>query len=137
MSDPLVSASHIALSGLSAQAQRLRVISENLANANSTSSKKGIDPYQRKVVSFTEMVNSDTGDTGVKVGGVFLDKSPFIVKYEPGNPAADARGYVKYPNVNPIIEMADMREANRSYEANLQILHQSRELISQTLNLLK
>ncbi len=137
MSDALISASHISMSGLNAQAQRLRIISENIANANSTSSKRGVDPYRRKIISFKDALNNSSGDMAVKIAGISVDNSPFILKYEPGNPAADAKGYVKYPNVSPIIEMADMREANRSYEANLQVLHQSRELISQTLGLLK
>lgn len=137
MSDALLSASQISISGLDAQAQRLRIISENIANANSTSSKKGVDPYRRKIISFKNVLDGSSGDMAVKIAGISVDKSPFILKYEPGNPAADTRGYVKYPNVNPVIEMADMREANRSYEANLQVLRQSRELITQTLGLLK
>ena len=137
MSDALLSASQISISGLDAQAQRLRIISENIANANSTSSKKGVDPYLRKIISFKNVLDGSSGDMAVKIAGISVDKSPFILKYEPGNPAADTRGYVKYPNVNPVIEMADMREANRSYEANLQVLRQSRELITQTLGLLK
>lgn len=137
MSDPLIAATHVSTSGLKAQAQRLRIISENIANANSTSTKKGVEPYRRKIIAFQDAFDSYSGDRSVKISGISLDKSPFVLKYEPGNPAADLRGYVKYPNVNPAIEMADMREANRSYEANLQVMKQSRELISQTLNLLK
>lgn len=137
MSDALIAATHVSTSGLEAQAQRLRIISENIANANSTSTVKGVEPYRRKVISFQNALDNASGDEVVKIAGISLDKSPFILKYEPGNPAADQRGYVKYPNVDPVIEMADMREANRSYEANLQVIKQSRDLISQTLSLLK
>ncbi|MDN5249057.1 flagellar basal body rod protein FlgC [Bartonella sp. TP] len=135
--DPLLSAGNISVSGLNAQSQRMRVISENLANVNSTGKTAGSDPYRRKTISFQAAVDHGTGNRGVGLTKIATDKSSFIYKYEPGNPAANEKGYVKYPNVNMIVEMADMREANRSYEANLQVVRQTRDLISQTISLLK
>jgi len=138
MADMLLEAGRVAATGLQAQSTRLQIIAENIANANSTGATKGASPYQRKTVSFEEIMNLQEGKAqGVEVARIGHDKAPPIVKYEPGHPAADAAGFVKYPNVNPIVEMADMREANRSYEANLQIIRQARELMNQTIDLLK
>jgi len=134
----LLESGRVAATGLQAQSTRLQIIAENIANAHSTGSTKGASPYRRKTVSFEEVMRVHDGKSqGVEVARIGHDKAPPIVKYEPGHPAADARGFVKYPNVNPIVEMADMREANRSYEANLQIIRQSRELINQTIDLLR
>ncbi|MHC5308404.1 flagellar basal body rod protein FlgC [Bartonella sp. LJL80] len=137
MSDPLVAAGRVATTGLTAQSTRLRIIAENMANANSTGATAGASPYQRKTVSFEAALNPYADAQGVEVARISTDKSPYTVKYEPGHPAADANGYVKYPNVNSIVEMADMREANRSYEANLQVIRQARDLVSQTIDLLR
>jgi len=138
MADMLLDAGRVAATGLTAQSTRLRIIAENIANANSTGVGAGAAPYRRKTVSFEEVLNPHAGQTqGVEVARIGHDKAPPIVKYEPGHPAADAQGFVKYPNINPIVEMADMREANRSYEANLQIIRQSRDLINQTIDLLR
>ncbi|OPB31943.1 flagellar basal body rod protein FlgC [Bartonella sp. AR 15-3] len=137
MSDLLIAAEQIATTGLSAQSTRLRVIAENLANVNSTGKSAGARPYQRKTVSFEAILNPYLDAQGVHVTRISTDKAPFIMRYEPGHLAADSNGYVKYPNVNSIIEMADMREANRSYEANLQVIRQARDLVSQTIDLLK
>ncbi|MBH9974330.1 MULTISPECIES: flagellar basal body rod protein FlgC [Bartonella] len=137
MSDPLIAAGRVATSGLAAQSTRLRIIAENMANANSTGETAAANPYQRKTVSFEAALNPYADAQGVEVARISTDKSPYIVKYEPGHPAADANGYVKYPNVNAIVEMADMREANRSYEANLQVIRQARDLVSQTIDLLR
>ncbi len=137
MSDPLVAAGRVASTGLSAQSTRLRIIAENMANANSTGATTGAAPYQRKIVSFEATLNPYADAQGVEVTRIGRDKAPYIVKYEPGHPAADANGNVKYPNVNAVVEMADMREANRSYEANLQVVRQARDLVSQTIDLLR
>jgi flagellar basal-body rod protein FlgC len=137
MVDPLQASLKIAASGMDAQSARLRVITENLANAQSTGSTPGADPYQRKTVSFVSELDRASGVTTVRVRDTGLDDSPFKVELDPGNPAADEKGFVKLPNVDPLIEMADMREANRSYEANLQVARQVGELMNMTVNLLK
>jgi len=127
----------IATSGLRAQAGRMRVISENIANADSTAPTAGGDPYRRKVPSFSSALDRALQAKIVTLGRVRSDPSAFHVKYEPGNPAADASGNVKYPNVNPLVEMSDMREAQRSYEANLNIIAAARRMIQRTLDILK
>ena len=127
----------IATSGLRAQAGRMRVISENIANSDSTASTPGGDPYRRKVPTFSSELDSTLEANTVKLGRVMPDTSDFRVKHEPGNPAADAEGNVKYPNVNPLIEMTDMRDAQRSYEANLNVIHTTRTMIQRTLDILK
>ncbi len=137
MSDPLVAAGRVAMTGLTAQSTRLRIIAENMANANSTGATPAASPYQRKTVSFEAALSPYADAQGVEISRISLDNSPYIIKYEPGHPAADNNGYVKYPNVNSIVEMADMREANRSYEANLQVVRQARDLVSQTIDLLR
>ncbi|MBB3455685.1 flagellar basal-body rod protein FlgC [Rhizobium sp. BK313] len=135
--DPLSAALKIAGSGLEAQSTRLRVVSENIANARSTGDTPGSDPYRRKTVTFGAEVDRANNVTTVGVKKMGEDTSKFIEEYDPDNPAADPKGYVKMPNVNILVEMADMREANRSYEANLQTIKQSRDLISSTIDLLK
>lgn len=137
MEDGLQMSLRIAASGLNAQSTRLRVVTENLANADSTGNAPGADPYSRKTVSFVSELDQLTGASLVKVGTIGTDRSPFRVEYDPGNPAANDSGYVKLPNVNMISELADMREANRSYEAGLQIIRRTRELISMTIDLLR
>lgn len=127
----------IATSGLRAQAGRMRVISENIANADSTASTPGGDPYRRKVPTFTSELDRSLDAKVVSLGRVKPDTSAFRVKYEPGNPSADSAGQVKYPNVNPLIEMTDMRDAQRSYEANLNIISATRRMIQRTLDILK
>lgn len=137
MGDPLISALKISASGLEAQSMRVRIISENLANAQSTGSTPGSDPFRRKTITFGEELDRMSGATVVDVKSVQTDQSPFSLEFDPGNPAANAEGYVKMPNVNLILEMADMREANRSYESNLQVVKQAREMISMTIDLLR
>ena len=127
----------IATSGLRAQAGRMRVISENIANADSTAPTPGADPYRRKVPTFSSALDRTLDARLVALGKVRTDPSAFRVKYEPGNPSADASGNVKYPNVNPLIEMTDMRDAQRSYEANLNIITATRRMIQPTLDILK
>jgi flagellar basal-body rod protein FlgC len=135
--DSLQTSLTIASSGLEAQSTRMRIVSENLANANSTGRAAGADPYQRKTVTFDAEMDRAAGAQLVKVKEVGVDRTPFRVEYEPGHPAADKAGYVKLPNVNMLIEMADMREVNRSYEANLQIVKQVRSMLGMTIDLLR
>lgn len=135
--DPLSASLKISSSGLSAESARLRVVSENLANARSTADTPGADPYQRKTISFSDEMDRATGVASVEIKRIGVDRTPFETEYDPGNPAADEKGIVKYPNVNVLVEMADMREANRAYEANLQSIRQARDLISSTIDLLK
>ncbi len=135
--DALTVSLKIASSGLEAQSNRLRVVAENLANAQSTGQTPGSDPYARKTVAFEQVLDRTSGSELVRVGRIARDKSPFRLAHSPGHPAADAKGLVKFPNVNPLIELADMREANRSYEANLQVIRQSRQMLSMTIDLLR
>jgi flagellar basal-body rod protein FlgC len=127
----------IAASGLRAQAGRMRIISENIANADSTPSAPGQDPYRRKVPVFQSEFDRALGVQVVELGKTQTDSSAFRIKYEPGHPAADANGNVKYPNVNPLIEMSDMREAQRSYEANINVVTATRRMIQRTIDILK
>ena len=137
MIDALQAALRVAGSGLSAQSARLRVVSENLANAQSTGATPGSDPYRRKTITFENTFDQVAGQDVVAVKSIGEDPSEFQVTQDPGNPAADDKGAVKTPNVNMISEMSDMREANRSYEADLQVIKQSRDLITMTIDLLK
>jgi flagellar basal-body rod protein FlgC len=127
----------IATSGLRAQAGRMRVISENIANADSTASTAGGDPYRRKVPTFSSELDRALDARVVTLGKTRPDTTAFRIKHEPSNPAADASGNVKYPNVNTLVEMTDMRDAQRSYEANLNIISATRRMLSLTLNILK
>jgi flagellar basal-body rod protein FlgC len=137
MQDPLQTSLRIAASGLQAQSMRLRVVSENIANAQSTGPSAGADPYLRKTVSFESQVDRPSGANLVEVKSIGVDQAPFKLERDPGNPAADSNGMVKMPNVNVLIELADMREANRSYEANLQVAKQSADMLSMTVALIK
>jgi len=125
----------IAASALRAQQARMRIIAENLANANSTSRTPGGDPYRRQVPVFQP--TTVAGATGVSMARVEADQTAFKSVYEPGNPAADAKGYIKEPNVDPLIEALDMKEAQRAYEANLSVIETSRSMESRTLDLLR
>jgi len=127
----------IAASGLRAQAGRMRIISENIANADSTPQSRGADPYRRKIPTFRSELDRTIDTQLVELGKVQTDSSAFRLKYEPGHPAADATGNVKYPNVNPLIEMTDMREAQRSYEANINVITATRRMIQRTIDILK
>ncbi|MGE0500353.1 MAG: flagellar basal body rod protein FlgC [Rhizobiaceae bacterium] len=135
--DPLTTALKVASTGLSAQSERLRVVSENLANAQSTGSAPGSDPYRRKTIAFAAELDRASGAASVDIASISGDRTEFPLEFIPGHEAADAAGYVKMPNVNMLVEMADMREANRSYEANLQVIRQARELISMTIDLMR
>jgi flagellar basal-body rod protein FlgC len=127
----------IAASGLRAQSGRMQVISENIANADSTPTQAGGDPYRRQIATFQSEMDNALGARVVKLGPVKTDPSDFMVKNEPGHPAADANGNVKYPNVNPLIEMTDLRDAQRSYSANLNVINATRAMIQRTLDILK
>src|SRR6187551_2236894 len=127
----------IAASGLRAQSGRMRIISENIANADSTPSAPGADPYRRKIPTFQSEFDRAVDARVVEMGKVATDTSDFRLKYEPGHPAADKNGNVRYPNVNPLIEMTDMREAQRSYEANINVIGATRRMIQRTLEILK
>ena len=137
MPDPLQATLRIAGSGLEAQSVRLRVISENIANSQSTGDTPGADPYTRQTISFDSVLDRSLGVPLVRIKTIGRDDAPFKIEHDPGNPAADAGGFVKMPNVDMLTELADMREANRTYEANLQVAKQSAELLGQTVNLLK
>ena len=133
----LFSALSAASTGLRAQTVRIRVAAENVANANSTSEVPGGDPYRRRMPVFREMLDRETGALGVQVARTVDDQSEFSVTYDPDHPAADENGYVKLPNVKTLIEMADIREAQRTYEANLNIVESSRAMINRALDLLR
>jgi flagellar basal-body rod protein FlgC len=137
MIDPLHASLKIAGAGLAAQSARLRVVSENMANAQSTGATPGADPYARKTISFASELDRASGVRLVRVAAIGVDESPFTIEHDPGNPAADGDGDVKRPNVNLLVEMADMREANRAYEADLQVMKQTRDLVAMTVDLLK
>lgn len=127
----------VSASGLHAQALRMRVIAENLANADSVARTAGGAPYRRKVATFRSHLDRTIGATKVQVASITTDKSQFGKIYQPGNPAADGAGYVQTPNVNGLIEMADMRAAQRSYQANLNAIEAARAMTSRTLDLIK
>ena len=127
----------ISAAGMRAQGQRLRVVAENLANADSVSEVAGGDPYRRKIISFKNQLDRELGMKTVQVSKVGEDPGDFRMKYDPGNPAADAKGYVKLPNVNSLIEMSDMREAQRSYEANLTAIEVARSMLQRTIDLIR
>ncbi len=122
--------------GMKVQGERLRVVAENLANADSVAEKPGGDPYRRKTITFRNELDRQLGLETVQVDKVGTDRSDFRMKYDPGNPAADDKGYVKLPNVNSLIEMTDMREAQRSYEANLKAIEVARGMLQRTIDLL-
>jgi flagellar basal-body rod protein FlgC len=127
----------IAASGLHAQLGRMRIITENIANADSTATTPGGDPYRRKVVTFTSELDSALGADVVKLGPVRADDSDFRIKHEPGNPAADANGDVKYPNVNTLVELTDLRDAQQSYQSNLNVITATRRMLQRTIDILK
>ena len=127
----------IAASGMRAQSGRMRVIAENIANANSTATTANGTPYRRKVATITSDFDRQLGATLVESGKPIDDTSDFRQQYDPGNPAADAKGYVKLPNVNPLVEVMDMKDAQRSYEADLNVMEATKSMLSRTVDLLK
>jgi flagellar basal-body rod protein FlgC len=136
MSDFLASL-RIAATGLHAQNARMRIIAENLANADSTGKTPEEDPYRRRIPTFEAVMDAEVGGNIVEIGKIALDQSDFVSRYEPGHPAADARGYVRYPNVNSLVETMDMRSAQRSYEANLNVVTVTRSMLGRTLDILR
>ena len=133
----LYNAMNISASGMKAQSMRMRVISENIANAETTASSAGADPYRRKTITFKSELDRANGVDKVAVKEIDRDqKTEFRLKYDPSNPAADDKGYIKLPNVNSLIETMDMREANRSYEANLSSIEMSRGMLTRTIDML-
>jgi flagellar basal-body rod protein FlgC len=127
----------IAASGLRAQAEGMHIISENIANADSTPSSPGADPYRRKVPTFRAEFDRAVDAELVALGKVQTDQSDFRIKHEPGHPAAEKDGNVKYPNVNTVIEMTDMREAQRSYETNINMVTATRRMLQRTIDILR
>jgi flagellar basal-body rod protein FlgC len=123
--------------GLAAESERMRIISENIANADTISDQAGGEPYRRKLVTFKNAMDKALGTNLVKVGNILNDKTDFDKKYDPGNPAADPQGYVLTSNVKPIVEMMDMREAQRTYDANLTVVDATRTMILRTIDLLR
>src|SRR5580698_292348 len=126
----------IAAAGMRVQSDRMKVIAENIANASSTSPTPGGDPYRRKIATQTSTFDSELGATLVQSGKPVEDKSDFRTQYDPGNPNADKQGYVKLPNVDPLIEIMDMKEAQRSYEADLTVMDATKQMQSRTVDLL-
>ncbi len=135
--DDIIKTMRISAAGMQAQGSRLRVISENLANADSLPQDANGKPYRRKVITFKNELNRAMGLDTVKVRSIKPDQSDFGKKFDPNHPAADEDGYVLTPNVNSLVEMADMREAQRSYEANLQIIKASKAMLNGTIDVLR
>jgi flagellar basal-body rod protein FlgC len=135
--DDMLKTLHVAAAGMRAQGARLKVVAENVANANSLPSGPGELPYRRRIVTFDSMLDSALGASTVRVGEIVGDKTPFARRHDPSHPAADAEGYVLAPNVNTLIEMADMREAQRSYEANLNAIRAARSMLQNTIEVLR
>ncbi len=127
----------IAASGMKAQSGRMRIISENLANADSTATTPGGNPYRRRIVTFSSQFDRELDAQVVSMGRVATDGSDFLVKHEPDNPVADAKGDVKYPNVNSLIELTDLRDAQQSYQANLNVITATRRMLQRTIDILK
>jgi len=133
----LINSLKIAAAGLRAQTSRMRVISENIANADSTARTADGEPYRRQVSTFVSELNRDLGFRLVQPGRTIEDKSDFGTRYEPGHPAADDKGYIQTPNVDPLIETMDMRQAQRSYEANLNLITSTRRMVMRTIDILR
>jgi flagellar basal-body rod protein FlgC len=133
----LTEAMHVAAAGMKVQGVRMRVLTQNLANAESTATTPGGQPYRRQTVTFENVLDRELGVDLVQVARTGVDGSPFQLRYDPGHPAANADGYVLMPNVNPLLEMMDLREAQRSFEANLNALTLARSMIQRTLDLLR
>ena len=137
MANDLESALSIAASGMRAQGFRLKVVAQNIANASSTSDRTGGEPYRRKIVTFANVLDRELDAKLVEIKKVKEDSSEFSLVYDPNHPAANGEGFVEMPNVNALVEMMDMREAQRSYEANLNMIESSKQLMSRTIGLLR
>ncbi|MBP0446235.1 flagellar basal body rod protein FlgC [Roseomonas sp. SSH11] len=127
----------ISAAGMAAQSTRLRIVAENLANRDSTGDTPGADPYRRRTVTFAEKLDRETGARAVRVSRVGQAAGEFPRRFDPAHPAADAQGYVKTPNIDSLIEVMDMREAQRSYSANLSVLETTRGMLSRTIEALR
>lgn len=127
----------ISAAGMQAQSSRLRVVAENLANRDSTGETPGADPYRRKTITFAARLDRSIGAESVGVRRVGTAPGEFPQDFDPAHPAADARGYVKRPNVDSLVEMMDMREAQRSYSANLSVLETTRGMLARTIEALR
>lgn len=127
----------IAATGMHAQTARMRVIAENLANADSAGRTPEEEPYRRRIPTFQAVMDDEAGGKSVQIGRLAYDMSDFDSRFEPGHPAADERGYVRYPNVNSLIETMDMREAQRTYEANLNVVTVTRQMLGRTIDILR
>ena len=134
--DDLLKTLSISAAGMKAQGARLRIISQNIANANSLGTEPGQDPYRRQTVTFKNMLDTSLGLKTVRVDRVREDPSEFGMSYDPSHPAADENGYIRTPNVNTLIEMMDMKEAQRSYEANLNVIKSSKQMLMKTIDIL-
>ena len=137
MSSDLNRTLSVSASGMTAQTMRLRVIAENIANQDTTGSSPGADPYRRKTVTFQSAMDHAAGAETVRVKNVGVDGGDLTLKYDPANPASNAQGYVKLPNVNTFVEVMDMRQAERSYNANLSVMQATRSMLNKTIDLLK
>ncbi len=137
MADDLFATMKASSMGMKAQGARVRILSENVANADTTGKTAGSDPYRRQTITFKNELDREWGIKEVKVDKIGEDMSDFDLKYMPGHPAANAEGYVKMPNLNSLIEIMDVREAQRSYEANLGMIDQSRSMVLRTIDLLR
>jgi flagellar basal-body rod protein FlgC len=127
----------ISAGGMDAQMLRLRIIAQNIANQDTTGGSPGADAYRRKTITFESVLDATSGVDTVRVKNVGVDDSPLPQRYDPSNPAADAQGYVKTPNVNTFMETMDMREAERSYNANLTVMQATRTMANRTIEILK
>jgi flagellar basal-body rod protein FlgC len=127
----------VAAAGMKVQGARMRLVAQNLANADSTAQRPGGEPYRRQTITFANQLDRELGIERVRVARIGVDRSAFPLRYSPGHPAADADGYVLMPNVNPLLEMMDLREAQRSFEANLNALTLARSMVQRTLDLLR
>jgi flagellar basal-body rod protein FlgC len=133
----LQKAMNVSAAGMAAQSTRMRVIGENIANADSLGETPGAEPYRRKTISFRNILDRQLGTQTVRASKIGTDKSSFTRRYEPAHPAADAEGYVLAPNVNNLIEVMDMRQAQRSYEANISVIETSKSMITRTIDILR
>jgi flagellar basal-body rod protein FlgC len=133
----LLNTIHISSSGLRVQQDRMKIVAQNIANSESVGTREGQAPYRRKTISFKNHMDRENGVELVRTNKIGTDRSDFVKKYEPAHPQADNQGYVLYPNVNSITEMMDMREARRSYEANLNMIESSKSMLNQTLSIIR
>ncbi|WP_417680444.1 flagellar basal body rod protein FlgC [Roseibium sp.] len=133
----LIKSLFISASGLKAQNNRMQVIAENIANADSTGRTPDEDPYRRKIPTFKSHFDKEIGAEMVEMGRIAEDQSDFVERYEPGHPAANEQGFVRRPNVSTLVETVDMRQAQRSYEANLNVIQATRRMVQRTIDILR